>query len=80
MLETTAVPFYSFSNDSSHLALVKNEIIQQWLSGCNDDVVHMRWMPLAGKIWAMPPFLPVIDDILALPYEIEECSTTHLSI
>lgn len=45
-----------------------NESVVEWTP---EDVVHMRWMPLAGKVWAMPPFLPVIDDILALR-EIEE--------
>lgn len=56
--------FFSFGSGKKR----NNSAMVEWLP---DDVVHMRWMPLAGKIWAMPPFLPVIDDILALR-EIEE--------
>lgn len=36
-----------------------------------DDMVHIKFHSMPGKVWAMPPFQPVLEDILALR-EIEE--------
>lgn len=47
----------------------KNEAIFEWSP---DDVVHIKFHPHAGKVWAMPPMQPVLEDVLALR-ELEEC-------
>lgn len=36
------------------------------------DITHIKFHPAPGKLWAMPPFQPVLEDILALR-ELEEC-------
>jgi hypothetical protein len=45
-----------------------NEYVIEWKP---DDIVHIKFHPLPGKLWAMPPFQPVLNDILVLR-EIEE--------
>jgi len=45
-----------------------NEYVIEWSP---EDVIHAKFHALPGKLWAMPPFQPVLNDILVLR-EIEE--------
>lgn len=57
------------SSNSTKGKMINNEDQASWSP---DDISHVRFHPAPGKLWAMPPFQPVLEDILALR-ELEEC-------